>query len=98
MAKLTWGERLWAAIDRANNKPEETENVVPSSSTGGRRRTYVREIRGDITDETIGWENKHGNWNMRCAGELQSDGTTSSACERYLKAMVEYSRNRFGGS
>ena len=36
--------------------------VVPLSTHRGRRETYVREIKGTLTGETIAYEQKSGNW------------------------------------
>lgn len=89
MPKLTWGERLWAAVDRTGSKP--STKTIPAEYTGGRPREYDHEIVSGITNQVIGWETPDGESVMKARGTHFH----KSAHAEHLDAMAEYTQGRF---
>lgn len=77
---MSLADKVWNKIDRykeavalANAKQEnrdsgnnfpDSQNIIPGRYTGGRDKTFVKEIKSTLTGQTIAYEDAYGRWTV----------------------------------
>lgn len=49
--------------DSGNNFPDN-QNIIPGRYTGGREKTFVKEIKSTLTGEITAYEDEYGRWTI----------------------------------